>query len=88
MKLDEEAAHNKTLEGFNKKFVSENAGWGRIFTYYKPLWASFLMLFLAFINSIQFLIAAGFVAGLVILFMEYFGVDNKEMLLGSDISFE
>ena len=52
MKLEAEAAEAVELEGFNKKFVSPNAGWKRLLSYYKPLWASLVMLLLALVNSV------------------------------------
>ena len=78
MHVGEDGNQVVELEGYHKKFVSQDASWGRLATYYKPVWVTFLMFVFALINSFQ---VAAFALGLGaywLLFMEYMSKDFKE----------
>jgi len=40
---DENTEETAAMVDYKKKFVSNNAGWGRIWTYYRPKLMSFVM---------------------------------------------
>lgn len=46
-----EAESDKNKIKLETKYKSNNAGWGRLFSYYKPSWIIWVMVLLAFINS-------------------------------------
>ena len=48
------------MEGYDDKFVSPNAGWSRIASYYRPCWALIPMIFVSIVNAFKMVPIAGF----------------------------
>ena len=58
---------------YMKKFESQNSGWGRLWSYYKPASMTVLMLFFALLNSVGMLTYGAFMGFFMVLFVEYEG---------------
>jgi len=64
-------APDKDAEEFYKKPVSENVGWGRILSYYRPWYYTFAISMISIVSVWGFLLVGGFVVTTIILFMTY-----------------
>ena len=54
-----------------KPFVSENKGWGRIMSYYKPWYANIVIVICSFFNVFQWIAVGVFSTGLMVVFLAY-----------------
>ena len=54
-----------------KPFVSENKGWGRIMSYYKPWYANIAIMICSFFNTFQWIAVGSFATGLMVIFLAF-----------------
>ena len=59
------------MEGYDAKFKSQNAGWGRIASYYKPYWLLIPMGLVALINAVKMAPIAGCMLVLLWIYTQY-----------------
>jgi hypothetical protein len=64
-------APDKDAEEFYKKPKSDNVGWGRILSYYRPWYYTLAISLISIISVWGFLLVGGFVVTTIILFMTY-----------------
>ena len=70
--------HQTVVESKTDRYISENAGWGRLIKYYKPCWMNIILTILAMFNAFSFTFQALFVGAYQYLYTNWYEPDVIE----------